>query len=166
MNDTPSPDDLQAYAAEHPELSLPDAFAALRIERSRERRAPFDPARYGRRQLTPYDSGEVLEPRVWVDPRTRRAGTGGNRPAEPNDWGKVDFDNDEGATEVVVWVSRGSDGEPELHVYRMDDEPIRVVGDVEVASSESSEASRPNLTIVEPSNVVPIQGMRGSHEDD
>lgn len=43
--------------------------------------------------LTPYDTGEVLEPHRWRPDREDRA-----------DFGKVDFDNDESATEFTIQV--------------------------------------------------------------
>lgn len=54
-------------------------------------------------ELNPYDTGERLEPNVWnvVLP------TGG-LPHE--DYGKVDFDNDEGATEFTLYVRTVGDG--------------------------------------------------------
>jgi len=50
--------------------------------------------------LTPYDTGDVLEPRTWV---TSTAGlTADNKDA----FGKVDFDDDESATRLIVQVVR------------------------------------------------------------
>lgn len=55
-----------------------------------------------RNQLTPYDTGEVLEPAIWG---------GEHGPSLPHlmdrdEYGKVDFDNDGGETVVTVWVQR------------------------------------------------------------
>jgi hypothetical protein len=50
--------------------------------------------------LTPYDTGARLEPAVWTT-------DGGVRNAA---YGKVDFDNDEGATIVTVWVESTDTG--------------------------------------------------------
>lgn len=50
------------------------------------------------RDLTPYDTGERLQPFVWKDL------------ADPEDYGNVDFDSDEGITELTVHVSAGPDG--------------------------------------------------------
>lgn len=66
---------------------------------------------YGRGYLrpSPYDTGEILEPRVWENNgRIER-------------FGRVDFDNDESATEVTVWVERGPDG-PIVHVIAHSDD--------------------------------------------
>jgi hypothetical protein len=52
-------------------------------------------------KLTPYDTGEVLEPIVWP--------TNG----DPSRYGMVDFENDEGGTEMVIRVRPGYAGETE-----------------------------------------------------
>ena len=45
--------------------------------------------------LTPYDTGERAQPHAWpVDP------------SEPDEYGKVDFDNGEGTTVATVHVSK------------------------------------------------------------
>lgn len=44
--------------------------------------------------LTPYDLGTVLEPKPW-----------GPTPGEEDNWGKVDFDNDEGGTDATLRVA-------------------------------------------------------------
>lgn len=69
------------------------------------------------RALTPYDTGERLEPRLWV-----RGGTlvgpyeGTSRgPARDDDFGKVDFENDESTTVVTVYIERSGEGYT-LHV--------------------------------------------------
>lgn len=54
-------------------------------------------------RLTPYDTGEVLEPHPWV----RRPS---QVPADDPDWGKVDLDDDEGMTQAVVSSQRLDDG--------------------------------------------------------
>lgn len=50
--------------------------------------------------LTPFDRGEVLEPKVWSNGFTDR----------PEDWGLVDFDDDEGTTRATIRVDRGAGG--------------------------------------------------------
>jgi hypothetical protein len=47
--------------------------------------------------LTPYDQGTVLEPRTWVTSSSGVTRDGGNI----DDFGRVDFDNDEGSTEFA-----------------------------------------------------------------
>lgn len=70
--------------------------------------------------LTPYDTGKRLEPHVWV-PRDP-----GLPPAQdPDDYGRVDFDNEEGGTELTVHVDREDDGTLTLHIHSADD--IKVV---------------------------------------
>lgn len=64
--------------------------------------------------LTPYDTGAVCEPRPWIDP---------NAPlSEPSDYdrfGRVDFEDDEGATVATVRVVRTQQNYQE-HCYRLD----------------------------------------------
>lgn len=55
--------------------------------------------------LTPYDTGQRLEPSVWVTPDRRRP-----EEHEPDRYGRVDFNNDENATDVTVWVERSESG--------------------------------------------------------
>jgi hypothetical protein len=55
-------------------------------------------------ELTPYDTGERLEPAVWRP-----------RPEDPDSYGRVDFENDEGATEFTVWFEK-QQGEYVMHV--------------------------------------------------
>ncbi|HEY0637952.1 MAG TPA: hypothetical protein VGD67_09920, partial [Pseudonocardiaceae bacterium] len=62
-------------------------------------------------QLTPYDTGDRLEPVPWV--RDGITGTERPRPSEPDDYGRVDFDNEESASLLGVHVERDGDG------YRM-----------------------------------------------
>jgi len=85
---------------------------------------------------TPYDAGTRLEPTPWV----RRTGDGvywaGEevvRHAAPDDFGRVDFDDDEGATILVVHVEKrvAADGSEEYVVIIdevQDVVPIRVEG--------------------------------------
>jgi len=51
-------------------------------------------------KLTPYDTGERLEPRPWVSK------TVGVTDKNRDMFGKVDFDNDESATELTIYVER------------------------------------------------------------
>lgn len=64
--------------------------------------------------LTPYDTGERLEPKVWVV-----GGISGHeypRLSEPDDYGRVDFDDDAGTTVATVYAKR-VDGTFVLVVY-------------------------------------------------
>ena len=79
-------------------------------------------------QMNPYDDGWRLEPRVWVTD-----GTTGNeepRPAQADDYGRVDFDNDEGATVFTAWVQKTEAG----YILRVDEHQ-----DVELAIETSSD---------------------------
>lgn len=60
--------------------------------------------------LTPYDRGERLQPMRWVTPR-------GEVDHPDADFGKVDFDNEEGGTNLTLWVERNEDGTYTLHGY-------------------------------------------------
>lgn len=59
--------------------------------------------------LTPYDTGERLEPRPW------------STDGDPERYGRVDFDDDEGATVLSVHVERLPSGACALHVIRVSD---------------------------------------------
>lgn len=60
--------------------------------------------------LTPYDTGKRLEPVPWV----RGASVEGY---PPSNFGKVDFDNEEGGTDATLWIERNEDGTYTLHGY-------------------------------------------------
>jgi hypothetical protein len=53
--------------------------------------------------LTPYDTGKRLEPELWL-----KEGDSLDRPAE--DWGKVDFDDEESATVATLYIEKDADG--------------------------------------------------------
>lgn len=69
--------------------------------------------------LTPYDTGERAEPHLWVRP-------GNAAPLDPavdphaeelrDNYGKVEFDNDESATVAIVHIERTEDGNYRLVV--------------------------------------------------
>ena len=67
--------------------------------------------------LTPYDTGERLEPQLW--------------PADddPDRYGRVDFDDDEGATIVSAHGERLPTGDYRLVVTRVSD--VRLVVDID-----------------------------------
>lgn len=56
-------------------------------------------------RLTPYDLGTVLEPRLWVLSDGFRAGTQRMERAVDEDYGKVDFEDDEGTTVFTAQVA-------------------------------------------------------------
>lgn len=90
------------------------------------------------RPLNPFDTGTRLEPQPWV----RMAGgvwwagsteEGSLRRADADDFGRVDFDDDEGATIAVVYIRKdvAEDGTEEyvLVIDEVQDViPIRVEG--------------------------------------
>lgn len=81
-------------------------------------------------EQTPYDTGTRLEPVPWV---TRIGdefitGTESLRPAEPDDFGRVDFDDEEGVTMMCIHV-RFTAGEYVVVIDEISDAyPIRVQG--------------------------------------
>lgn len=76
--------------------------------------------------LTPYDTGERLAPMIWV--RGDTVGLGENtRAATNDDYGRVDFDNDEGATIASLYLGRTEHGF-DMHVDQHSDDFIRVTG--------------------------------------
>lgn len=69
--------------------------------------------------LTPYDTGERLEPHRWRE-----------RPEAPEDYGKVDFEDDESATVATLHFERTETGyrlvvecDQELDVQILNGEP-------------------------------------------
>lgn len=58
--------------------------------------------------LTPYDTGEIAEPKPWC--KTRGDVQHAIDYGVPDRIGKVDFENDESATVVTIQVIRGSEG--------------------------------------------------------
>lgn len=75
------------------------------------------------KNLTPYDTGERLVPKTWV------TSTAGLTRDNINDFGKVDFDNDEGATMATVWIARDASGDYTLHVNDLSDRITVVLND-------------------------------------
>lgn len=65
--------------------------------------------------VSPYDTGARLEPHAWVND-----GTTGNeypRPAEADDYGRVDFDDGEGTTIATLHIEGSADAAE--HVFLM-----------------------------------------------
>ncbi|MGO1276985.1 MAG: hypothetical protein ACTMIG_13695 [Corynebacterium variabile] len=77
-------------------------------------------------KLTPYDTGERLEPVAWV-----RGGTtspdGLARPAEDDDFGRVDFDLDDGTTLATVYLMPVDTGY-EMHIQQHGEDYLAVLG--------------------------------------
>lgn len=76
-----------------------------------------------KQNASPYDQGSKLEPKPWV--KDGIAGIEEPRPAENADYGRVDFDNEEGATELTVWAVPTEDGIV-LRVQSVGDTPITI----------------------------------------
>lgn len=71
--------------------------------------------------LTPYDTGERLQPQVWVTPDPRRP-----EEHDRDRYGKVDFDDDSSTSILNVWVER-KDGKFTVNIQPMGDDEISVV---------------------------------------
>lgn len=87
--------------------------------------------------LSPYDHGTRLEPNPWV-----KNGVTGNdepRPASADDYGRVDFDNEEGATEFTVWAVPTEDGIM-IRVDSMSEAPITVETETDRLAREAQVA--------------------------
>lgn len=86
-------------------------------------------------RLAPYDNGTRLEPRVWV--RGDVATPGGlPRRTEDGDYGRVDFDDDEGRTVLVLYVERTAEG------YTLHVESLADPRQIEVDHDEAAEVVR------------------------
>lgn len=72
--------------------------------------------------LTPYDAGERLEPKLWQE-------DGDPHLDDPDRYGRVDFDDDEGATIASAHIQRLPSGAFTLVVTRVSD--VRLVVDVD-----------------------------------
>jgi hypothetical protein len=77
-----------------------------------ERALAADAAR--RASLTPYDTGKRAEPKVW-EARHRESA---------NDFGKVDFNNEEDFTIATLYIERDEDGTYAIRGYT--NEPLKV----------------------------------------
>lgn len=72
--------------------------------------------------LTPYDTGHRAEPRLWVS-----STQGVGKTNDPDDWGKVDFDDDSGDTVATIWLERNEhSGQYILHVQKYGPLGLRV----------------------------------------
>lgn len=80
--------------------------------------------------LTPYDAGYRLEPKPWVKEGTASPG-GLPRQAVADDYGRVDFEDDEGATVFTAWFQKTESGG---YILRVDEHQ-----DVELTIETSSQ---------------------------
>lgn len=68
------------------------------------------------RTLNPYDTGEVLEPIPWIPMHRRHDGDyapDGDLAIDLDDYGKVDFDDEESGTRAVIHVVRNDEYRPD-----------------------------------------------------
>ncbi|MFF1880226.1 hypothetical protein ACFVVC_01990 [Pseudarthrobacter sp. NPDC058196] len=85
-------------------------------------------------KLSPYDTGARCEAKPWI-PYGERVTEA--TPAE--NFGKVDFEDDEGSTVCVAYLERDKDGGYTLHVTPMcEDREIRVEVNYECGSARMS----------------------------
>lgn len=79
------------------------------------------------RNLTPYDTGQRLEPKPWspYDPESDQR--------DDDRYGRVDYDNDEGATELTVYVEP-TGGAPRRHTVHI--EPQCEIDELDVTVAE------------------------------
>lgn len=67
-------------------------------------------------KLTPYDTGSRLEARSWIP-----YGTNVSEVTPAENFGKVDFDDDEGGTVAVIYMERSADGKFVVHIQPLSD---------------------------------------------
>lgn len=67
---------------------------------------------------SPYNTGERLEPFPWV--RDGVTGTAKPRPSERDDYGRVDFDDDEGTTIATVHIEGEAQRPEDVFVMKID----------------------------------------------
>lgn len=77
-------------------------------------------------KLTPYDTGARLEPHVWVHGQTTSP-EGRARPAEEDDFGRVDFDLDDGTSLATVYLMPTDTGY-EMHIHQHGEDYLAVFG--------------------------------------
>lgn len=74
--------------------------------------------------LTPYDTGERLKPYSWT---LSAEAMGRLDRLEAESYGNVDFDNEEGVTELTIHVSRNPEGGHTVHIIPQNDlHPITI----------------------------------------
>lgn len=77
-------------------------------------------------ELTPYDTGARLEPHVWVRGDTVSP-NGATRPAGAEEYGRVDFDADDGTTILSLFVEAADTGYC-VQVAQLGEDYVDVVG--------------------------------------
>lgn len=87
--------------------------------------------------LTPYDTGTIAEPILWQD--NRDAVQAALRSGHEADIGKVDFNDDEGATVVTVRVTRDKHGAHSIYIESHRDD-LRVITTKTIEAPERNKA--------------------------
>lgn len=77
-------------------------------------------------KLTAYDTGWRLEPRPWVQNGVTGANGDDPRPAEPDHYGRVDFDDDESNTPFTAWIQKNEDGSYIMRVEEHQDVELTI----------------------------------------
>ena len=77
-------------------------------------------------ELNPYDTGERLEPHVWVNGEVASPG-GLPRRTTDDDYGRVDFDADDGTTILTLYIERADNGYT-LNINQHGDDYLHVTG--------------------------------------
>ena len=96
-------------------------------------------------ELTPYDTGDRCEAKPWIPYGTEISEV---FPAE--NFGKVDFDDEEDHTVCTVYVQRDEDGRHSVRVESMlEDDALRVVVDQSVCIDASRTPLQELLQIIE-----------------
>lgn len=81
---------------------------------------------WGMAELNPYDTGERLEPHVWVKGQVASPGGLPRRPTE-DDYGRVDFDGEDGTTILTLYIERSGNGYA-LDIDQHGDDYLHVTG--------------------------------------
>lgn len=75
-------------------------------------------------ELSPYDTGERATPIPWVSTSSDFTAILDDR--DPDDFGRVDFDNDSSETVATIHLSRRDDGGYTLHIIPWGDERLDI----------------------------------------
>ncbi len=109
--------------------------------------------------LSPYDTGHRAEPQLWVRPGDSAIDS--FRPApEPDRYGKVDFDDDGGATIATVYLEKNAGGGYTLHLDDGYDEPVKIAraDDEAPAEDEITVTVKLKVTDDDLSNLIECAG--------
>ena len=77
--------------------------------------------------LTPYDTGQRAEPRVWTNAGDSLDQFGPiARGMEEDRYGRVDFDDENGDSLFTVWVDRNEQGARVVHIQQLSQTPVAI----------------------------------------